>query len=319
MNFSELSILAYSGGMQRMSYILDQLTGMNENGEKVADSVIDNIIALLKADPGKISRLEELQQRVAVQLRQKLLGMTEGVDITIDDLPKSIKNSYISKETKDYLISIYPTQNPWIKQYRDIFVKQVASITPNATGMILAADQMTQIAEVDAVKAAVVAFIIIFILLFLDFRNIKFSFITMLPLGLSLFSLFGIMAITGIKFDFVNVIGIPLIIGIGIDDAVHISHRYLYEGKGKINTVITKTGAAVFMTSLTTMIGFASFIPSIMRAMRSTGIVLTIAIGLAFIFSLMFHSSLIVIVSEKLNLNILPWNTRKKLNKGRKE
>ena len=173
--------------------------------------------------------------------------------------------------------------------------------------MILAADQMTQIAEVDAVKASIIAFIVIFLLLLLDFKNIKLSLITMLPLTFSLFSLFGIMALTGIKFDFVNVIGIPLVIGIGIDDAVHISHRYLYEGKGKINTVITKTGAAIFMTSLTTMIGFASFIPSIMRAMRSTGIVLTIAIGLAFVFSILFHSSLIVVIGEKLNLNFLPW------------
>lgn len=312
MNFTELSILAYSGGMQRMSYTLDKLTGMNDEGEKVADSVIDEIIALLDSDPGSIEYLTQLQQKVGARLKQKLLAMTEGRDITLDDLPDTVKNSYISKNGMDYLISIYPTQNPWIKQYRDIFTDQVESITPSATGMILAADQMTQIAEVDSVRATIVAFIVIFLLLFLDFKNIKLSIITMLPLSFSLFSLFGIMAITGIKFDFINIIGVPLVIGIGIDDAVHISHRYIYEGKGKINRVITKTGAAVFMTSLTTMIGFASFIPSIMRAMRSTGIVLTIAIGLAFVFSIMFHSSLVVTVCEKLNRNILPWKIFKR-------
>lgn len=311
-NFSELSLLAFSGGMQRMSHTLDKLTGMNEEGEKVADSVIDEIITLLDSDPGRLKLLGELQQRVGTGLQQKLLGMTEGRDITTGDLPDTVKNSYISKEGMDYLISIYPTQNPWIKKYREIFVKQVESISPHATGMILAADQMTQIAEVDAVKASIVAFIIIFVLLFLDFRNLKLAFITMLPLSFSLFSLFGIMALTGIKFDFINVIGVPLVIGIGIDDAVHISHRYIYEGKGRMDTVIMKTGAAVFMTSLTTMIGFASFIPSIMRAMRSTGIVLTIAIALAFIFSILFHSSLLVVIREKLNLKILPWKIMKR-------
>ncbi|MBN2533176.1 MAG: MMPL family transporter [Spirochaetales bacterium] len=312
MNFSELSILAYSSGMQRMSYTLDKLTGMNEEGEKVADSVIDKIIALLDSDPGRLKNLEELQKRMGTKLKQKLLEMTQNRNIATDDLPDTVKNSYISKNGSDYLISIYPTQNPWIKQYRDTFVRQVETISPYATGMILAADQMTQIAETDTVKASIVAFIIIFILLFLDFKNLKVSFITMLPLSFSLFSLFGIMALTGIKFDFLNIIGIPLVIGIGVDDAVHIGHRYLYEGKGKINTVIEKTGAAVFLTSLTTIIGFASFIPSIMRAMKSTGIVLTIAIALAFIFSILFYSSLIVTIGEKLNLNILPWKITKR-------
>ncbi|MBN2439918.1 MAG: MMPL family transporter [Spirochaetales bacterium] len=312
MNFEELSILAYSGGMQRMSYTLDTLTGINEKGEKVRDSVIDKITGLLESDPESANNLGNLQQRVNQALRQKLLFMTRARGISVKDLPETIKNSYISKTGDDYLISIYPTQNPWVRQYRDIFVKQVDTITPYATGMILAADQMTAIAEVDTVKASIVAFIIIFLLLLVDLKNIKLSIITMLPLTFSLFSLFGIMALANIKFDFVNIIGIPLVIGIGIDDAVHISHRYLYEGKGKIDLVITKTGAAVFLTSLTTMIGFASFIPSVMRAMQSTGIVLTIAVGLAFIFSIMFHSSLIVTISEKLNLNIMPWKGMKK-------
>jgi predicted RND superfamily exporter protein len=314
MNFSELSLLAYSGGMRRMSYTLDRLTGMNEEGEKVKDSVIDVIIRLLRDEPQKVKGLVGLQTRTVTLLRQKLLHMTGGDDIGITDLPGTIKNAYISKTGDEYLLNIYPTQNPWVKQYRDVFVTQVDSITNSATGMILVADQMTQIAEVDAVKASVVAAVIIFLLLFLDFRNIKLSLITMLPLGFSLFSLFGIMALAGIKFDFINVIGIPLLIGMGIDDAVHISHRYLYEGKGKIDTVIEKTGAAIFMTSLTTMIGFGSFIPSIMRAMQSTGIVLTIAIALAFVFSLFLHPSLLVIVQEKLHLNILPWKAA-----GRKE
>ena len=312
MNFSELSLLAYSGGMQRMSHTLDDLVGMNEKGEKVADSVIDTIIKVLSEKPESIKYLVDFQKRFVPLIKGKFLVMTENTDITLDDLPGTVKNSYISKQGDDFLISIYPTQNPWIRQYRELFKAQVASVTDDATGMILAADQMTQIAEVDTVNASILAFLFILVLLFIDFKNIKLSIITMLPLTCSLFCLFGIMALTNIKFDFVNIICIPLVIGIGIDDAVHISHRYLYEGKGKINIVIMKTGAAVFLTSLTTMIGFASFIPSVMRAMKSTGIVLTIAIALAFVFSVFFHSSLLVIVNEKLKLNIRPWDFGKK-------
>ena len=77
------------------------------------------------------------------------------------------------------------------------------------------------------------------------------------------------MALTGIKFDFINIISIPLLVGIGIDDSVHINHRYLIEGGGRMKETLAKTGSAVALTTITTMIGFSSFIPSLMRAMRS--------------------------------------------------
>ena len=79
-----------------------------------------------------------------------------------------------------------------------------------------------------------------------------------------------------------------------------------------MDRVVERTGRAVLLTSLTTIIGFASFIPSIMRAMRSTGIVLSIAMALAFLFSILFFPSVLLIVTEKLNWNICPWKRSKK-------
>jgi hypothetical protein len=156
------------------------------------------------------------------------------------------------------------------------------------------------------------AILVVFIILLIDFRNLKLSLLTFLPLLFSMGTLFGLMGLFGIKFDFMNIIAIPLLIGIGIDDAVHISHRYLWEGKGRMRFAVGSTGTAVLLTTLTTMIGFASFIPSVMRAMRSTGIVLTLALALAFLYSILLHPSLLVLVTEKARGNIQPRLTRNK-------
>lgn len=59
------------------------------------------------------------------------------------------------------------------------------------------------------------------------------------------------------------------------------------------------TGTAVALTTITTMIGFASFIPSVMRAMRSTGIVLTLAMALAFIYSVCFYPAVLALAVER--------------------
>ncbi len=313
-NLLEMSDLAYSAGMDKTLFVLDSITGLNTEGKQVNESVVGRLIKTVESIPDSSVRVEQFQSKFAKLLRERLLGMTNPEKITLSMVPKSIRDAYVSKDGKDFLLNIVPAENPWVRKNRDILLKQLNTVTDKVTGMVLAADQLLVIAEKDGVKAAIAAVIVIFLLLVLDFRNIKLSVITLTPLLLSFVSLFGIMALTGIKFDFVNIISVPLLIGIGIDDAVHINHRYLLEGKGNIDTVVAKTGKAVFLTSLTTIIGFASFIPSPMRAMKSTGIVLSVAMALAFIFSILFYPALLVLVRERLNMNILPWGYR-----GRKE
>ena len=307
-NLLEMADLAYMAGMDRMFHKLNILTGRNEEGEKVAETVIDRLADVAQKNPGSIEGLVSFQEIFVPTLKDSLLNMANTERVTLEMIPALVRDSYQSKDGKDYLMNIIPTQNPWKEEFRAILTNQLETITDKATGMVLAANQMLEIAQQDGIRAAIAALIAIFILLLIDFRNIKLSLVTLFPLLLSFLSLFGIMALAGIKFDFLNFLAVPLLIGIGIDDAVHFNHRYLMEGKGNMDRVIAKTGRAVLLTSLTTIIGFGSFIPSIMRAMRSTGIVLSIAMALAFFFSILFHTSLLIIITEKLSLNIRPWN-----------
>jgi hypothetical protein len=270
------------------------------------------LIGALEADPAAVEGLIDLQALFVPLLKQKLLQMANPQRITPEMIPPFISDSYRSRDGEDYLMSIIPTQNPWEEDFRKLHMTQLETITDKSTGVILAADQMTEMVEVDGIRAAIAALIAIFFLLLLDFRNLKLALVTIIPLLFSYVSLFGIMALCGIKFDVVNFIAIPLLIGIGIDDAVHFNHRYLLEGSGSMEKVVAKTGAAVLMTTVTTIIAFASFIPSIMRAMRSTGIVLSVAMALAFLFSILLHPAVLIIIAEKLGLNIRSWNFSKR-------
>ncbi len=309
-NFLELSDLAYMGNMNKISTVLSEITGRNSDGEKVRKTSFDTLDSLLKNGKADVRKLGILQVMLASDLRKKLLRMTSIQPVIPGDVPSSIRDSYISKNGKYYLVNIVPTQNPWKGDFRKIYKEQVATVTGKATGMILTADQLSIIARDDGIRSSIAAVIMIFLILLLDFRNLKLALITLIPLGASFLVLFGIMGLTGIKFDFVNIISVPLLIGIGIDDAVHINHRYLLEGRGSMSRVIGKTGTALLLTSLTTIIGFASFLPSPMRAMKSTGIVLSLAMAIAFINSILLHPSIIIFVTEKLNLNIRPWRKK---------
>jgi hypothetical protein len=178
--------------------------------------------------------------------------------------------------------------------------------------MILASNVLNDMAQSDSTRAGIAALAAIFLILLLDFHNLKLVLLTMFPLLCSFGALFGVMGYTGIEVDFINIIAFPLLIGIGVDDAVHISHRYRIEGKGGIARAVAKTGTAVLLTSVTTIIAFGSFIPSPMRAMKSTGIVLPVAIGFAFLFSIILHPAMLQLTAERFNLNIRPWKSGKR-------
>ena len=103
----------------------------------------------------------------------------------------------------------------------------------------------------------------------------------MTPLVFGIIWMMGIMDILGLKLNMMNIMVIPLIIGIGIDDGIHIIHRYIIENE--LYIVFSSTGKAILLTSLTTMLAFGSLYFSIYRGLASLGIALFIGSGTCFL------------------------------------
>lgn len=303
-------------------YLEDINAKLSGKAESFDDAYLQAVIERLSGPAGRIrayidqgidgGKLNDLQDRIYPRYKDLLLKMCNTDTITPEDIPQDIRDSYVSNDGSQYLLSVFPAKNIWDPANREKHMAELTTVTDEATGMILASNELNRIVDTDGLNAALAAFIAILVILLIDFRNIKLTVMTVMPLALSMGSLLGVMAIFHIKFDFINIISIPLLIGIGIDDAVHINHRYLQEGHGNIDKTIAATGSAVLLTTLTTIIGFASFIPAIMRAMRSTGIVLSIAMALAFLFSILMHPAMLVLVHEKLGGNIRPIGEKRK-------
>ncbi len=92
------------------------------------------------------------------------------------------------------------------------------------------------------------------------FRSAAQAFYVLLTVGLALLWLAGLFALLGWKLNLFNLISLPLLVGMGQDDSLHIIHRYREEGPGSLRFVLQETGGAVFLTTLTTVIGFSSML-----------------------------------------------------------
>ena len=99
-----------------------------------------------------------------------------------------------------------------------------------------------------------------------------------------------------------------IVIGIGIDYAIHLMNRYKYERKsGKkiieaTEEAVASTGAALIATALTTLAAFFAFLFGNMPEMGRFGILMIIGISYALLFTIIGLPALLVIEEKLVDL-----------------
>ena len=128
----------------------------------------------------------------------------------------------------------------------------------------------------DAVLGVVLGFVVVGFLLWLDYRRLSDTLLTLAPLMMGMVWMLGAMAMLGIAMNFMNIFVTTMIIGIGVDYGVHAIHRYREiqkRGRGRLDREVVETGKAIAMAALSTMIGFGSLSLSHYPGLRSMGLV----------------------------------------------
>jgi preprotein translocase subunit SecF len=103
------------------------------------------------------------------------------------------------------------------------------------------------------------------------FRSVVHALLVLLTVGTALMWLTGLFDALGWKLNLFNLIALPLLVGMGQDDSLHLIHRYREEGPGSLRFVLRETGGAVFLTTVTTVIGFSSMLFVSHQGLRSLG------------------------------------------------
>ncbi|MCA9017081.1 MAG: MMPL family transporter, partial [Planctomycetaceae bacterium] len=131
----------------------------------------------------------------------------------------------------------------------------------------------------------------------LDRQSVSHVFLTMLPPVVGGIVMFGILAMTSIDLNPANLIVLPLILGIGVDDGVHVVHDFrMKSGDYKTSP---STINAIVMTSLTSMIGFGSMMVATHRGLYSVGLVLVIGVACCLFVSLVTLPALLTWISNR--------------------
>jgi len=111
---------------------------------------------------------------------------------------------------------------------------------------------------------------------FLDFRNTKLALASVIPLGVGVAMMLGIMSLTDLRLNFMNIIILPILLGFGVSHGLYLLHRFL-EGTSPL-VALRSVGAAVASSTLTAVAGFAALLAAAHNGLRSMGLVACIGL-----------------------------------------
>jgi hopanoid biosynthesis associated RND transporter like protein HpnN len=292
MNIYELGQMAFIGGQEQVEDKCAEILG--DPDDEGGENLILELIGYIGENPRQaLMGLNTFQEQYRPVLKERALQMANTSRLSIAALPDEIKGRFLSEEGGRYLITITPKKQVWDFEFLARFDDQMRHISEKITGMPLMFLRLVEYIGEDGKKACLLALVVVFFLLWFDFRRIELALVGMIPLVSGAVWMVGLLSLLGLPLSFVSVMGIPMIIGIGIDDGIHLIHRYRVEGWGETVTVFSSTGRAILLTSLTTMAGFGSLILAKYRGLGSLGALLVLGVAACFLSSILFIPALI--------------------------
>lgn len=242
----------------QMSDALAALDGMSTDGEPAA-----KLEALIAED--FVASLEMLRDALSAE------------PVSLESLPEAL----IARETGvQGQVRVVALPRDDLRDFAALgqFVRAVQADFPTASGRPALEAGVGEIV-VDAFRQAfMTAAVAIFLVLVIALRSFIDGALVMLPLLLAAALTAGTMVVLGIPLNVANVIVLPLLLGMGVDNGLHVVGRF--RESGSIAAVYrSSTPRAVLVSVLTTLLSFVALAFADHRGMASMGQLLAIAIG----------------------------------------
>ena len=206
-------------------------------------------------------------------------GLVEGSASGLRDaLPAALRDRLMSP-TGRFLVSLVPARDTWMEEPLAAFVAAIRRVDPAATGVPITQSESIRDMRGAFTTISLLSVLAVALIAWLDFRSIADTALAVGSLLAGIAITLGVMALGGITLNLANFFAIPILIGLGIDSAIHLIHRARETGDD-----FGSTRNAVVFTSLTTAIGFGALVAASHRGLATLGWVMLIG-SLACLFT----------------------------------
>ncbi len=272
-----------------------------QEARRLIEQFLDTAARMEAAAVGKaLSAFQaELVQDLGETL-QTLKRQPESEPVTIGDLPPELHARYVGK-TGHYRLFVYPAENVWEYQPLTRFVADVQSVDPDAHGTTVTTFEYLRVLKDGYTRAALYAVIGAAVLALVTFRALGPALLALVPLALGTVWTLGLMGWLGVPFNAANLLLLPLIVGVGIDNGIYLMHRVRERREGADARVPLAPSAAkaITLASLTNIAGFGSLMLSSHRGIWSLGFVVALGVLCLWIASVTTLPSLLRLLAQR--------------------
>lgn len=269
------------------------LTVQDKLGAIDVGATHENILALQQALQNLDRALSEVRDLPSVEALLR--------DI-LKSLPEGIRGRFLAPDGS-YIVQARMAPEIYDGDNLQNFNSFVSTFSDKYFGMPLVAGKLEDYMRRDFLVSTVFAMLMITITMWRSLGGWLRALLAASPLILGYVWMLGGMRLLQVNFNFINIIISPLLIGVGVDNGIHILHRYIEEREENPDGAVERggrlTAVAVLVTSLTTMLVFGSLLIARTPALRLLGISALLGIGFALLFSLLFLPAILQVKGDK--------------------
>lgn len=258
---------------------------------KLARAPPDDRERMLRAlDDDLVAGLPTLLERLAKGLR--------ATPFTRADLPPEMTERWIGTGG-EALVEISPRENTDDNAAATRFVAAVRTIVPHVTGLPVVNQEASR-TVIEAFRLAFAyALVSVLVILLATGLGPKDALLVLGPVVLGAIVTGGATVWLGLDFNFANIIALPLLLGIGVDNGIHILGRMRREAEEGQSIFATSTSKAVLASGVTTIASFGNLAFSSHLGMASMGELLTLGVIVTLAASLVTLPALLRLVERQ--------------------
>lgn len=272
-------------------------TELREQDEKLA--IIAEIRALVNGEGAKLIRGE---QKAKVDSLRDLLEVQK---LAVGDLPENLLKQFETIDgSQAYFAQILPSVQLRDGKKAIAFAEDTHEIRTasgkvfySSSSNIIFADMLRLMLR-DSPRAIVLTLLVVMLIVLIDFRSFR-ALLIIFPLVCGTVWMCGSLYLQDVKLNFYNIVALPTIIGMGIDNGVHLYHRYREEGPGSMPLVLRSTGGAMLISMLTTMIGFFGLMTATHPGLNAIGRLAMIGLLTCFVTAVLVLPAILEVLEGK--------------------
>lgn len=248
------------------------------------------LAAAVEQSPNAEENLRAFDRRLSADLAaelHQLASVSRPALVTLEDVPPELRERYVGANG-EFLLRAFARDSLWDYAALERFTTAASTVDPEATGKSFRTLEGLRQMKRGFEHAALYALAAIVLVLMLDLRRFAELALGLFPLAVGVVLTLGVMGLCGVSLNPANMIALPLIVGVGVDNGVHVLHDYRNRARGLPFRLGAATGRGVLVAGLTTVLGFGTLITARHAGMASLGLALTLGVVFCMLSALVF-------------------------------